>query len=443
MRGGRKLGRRIAVTTVCPFPGVDNEVDRSEEGDDEGLSLSGSDGADEGDDHLDPHLEYADGWLCNDTPRAEVRGASTHWGQGAGGVVMVGPLRLLPDGELRMANGCAIDEPAAEEAPATAMAVDEESAVVARRSVPIMRGVDGVRGAALLFAQYPAVSLVGDGTAPLQIPHRAELHSDASFARQIVGNPRASDLSVPGSDATRPGGGGCKRGVPPELLKELAVLLDGAETRKIAETTFLARHGRVVSRTQLQLKVTEIGVRERRGTAQDKAAKRQRVRWFVNSTVRAQLGLPAAPPTVPVPDDGKSVKTTAIPRTAGMESTRAPTRADEPAGGTMGEPFCGIAEAVRRLEQLLSVVASASRRQERTLQCLTEQVARLVTASHHDATAGDSDEATGGSEGLSVVPSVVVATGSTPALLDLSRPWSSVELSPPPSSGDSPPADEG
>ena len=42
-----------------------------------------------------------------------------------------------------------------------------------------------------------------------------------------------------------------------------------------------------------------------------------------------------------------------------------------------------------------------------------------------------------------MVPRVVVATGSTPALLDLSRPWSSVELSPPPSSGDSPPADEG
>ena len=321
------------------------------------------------------------------------------------------------------AGGGAVEADGQVTAMSSVGAVDEEIASVSRRNVPTMRGVDGLRGAALLFAQYPAVSLVGDGQAPLQILHRAELHEDASFARRIVGTPRASDRSVPCSDAAGPGGGIVKRVVPPELLKELAELLDGALTRKSAETTFLARHGDVVSQTQAHLTVTEIGVRERRGTADDGAAKRQRIRWFVTPTVRAQLGLPAAPPVSPVPAEVQSVTTAArvethtdhnvstdfghggvgavrgrtaasegsvppptpIPQIGGSVSTIDPTGTVEHAGGTTGEPLRGICEAVRRLEQLLSVVASASQRQERTLQCLADQVAGLVTASHQCA----------------------------------------------------------
>ena len=119
----------------------------------------------------------------------------------------------------------------------------------------MLRGVAGLAGAAHLFQQYAAVSLVGDGQAPLQVLHRAEMHDDATFAQRMMES-RGTKRGAPGVDDKR--GVGAAKVVPPELLKELALLLDGAESRKKVEEAFLATHGEVVSKVQVQKKVTEM-----------------------------------------------------------------------------------------------------------------------------------------------------------------------------------------
>ena len=172
-----------------------------------------------------------------------------------------------------------------------------------------MRGVDGLAGAARFFQQYAAVSLVGDGQAPLQVLHRAEMHDDATFAQRMMES-RGTKRAAPGGDDKR-GVGAAKKVVPPELLKELALLLDGAESRKKVEEAFLATHGEVVSKVQVQKKVTAMGVRERRGTLEIDAVELQKVKWFVNSAMREELGLDAPPSLLPSVAEVKAAKAAA------------------------------------------------------------------------------------------------------------------------------------
>ena len=181
------------------------------------------------------------------------------------------------------------------------------------KTIPMLRGVDGLAGAARLFQQYAAVSLVGDGQAPLQVLHRAEMHDDATFAQRMM-EPRGTKRAAPGGDDKR-GVGAAKKVVPPELLKELALLLDRAESRKKVEETFLATHGEAVSKMQVQKKVTEMGVRERRGTPEEDAAELQKIKWFVNSAMREELGLDAAPPLLPSLAEVKAAKAAAREKT--------------------------------------------------------------------------------------------------------------------------------
>ena len=444
-KGGRKSKGRNPVNSVGTLSGVDYEVDSEEEweeGAEEGESLSGSEGEDEGADGRE--LDYGDGWLCEDdqieykdgkmqdelNAEGGKRKRIKAGGPRAAAKVIVGPLRLLTDGALCMANGLDVDV-AAVEAAAMAEQAEWEAKVAEReakaaaaaeavanggtaaetasgetkeieapvveeasfgggnigaslmhtingsdkstssssksssssssssssfssssssssssassayassassssssssslpkrartgeaggedsstpvKNIPMLRGVDGLAGAARLFQQYAAVSLVGDGQAPLQVLHRAEMHDDATFAQRMMES-RGTKRAAPGGDDKR-GVGAAKKVVPPELLKELALLLDGAESRKKVEEAFLATHGEVVSKVQVQKKVTAMGVRERRGTLEIDAVELQKVKWFVNSAMREELGLDAPPSLLPSVAEVKAAKAAA------------------------------------------------------------------------------------------------------------------------------------
>jgi len=249
-KGGGKSKGRNPVNSVGTLSGVDYEVDSEEEweeGAEEGESLSGSEGEDEGADGRE--LDYGDGWLCEDdqieykdgkmqdelNAEGGKRKRIKAGGPRAAAKVIVGPLRLLTDGALCMANGLDVDVAAveaaakAEQAEGEAKAAEREAKAAAAaeaaanggtaaekasgeikeieapvveeasfgsasssspssssspkrartgeaggedsstpvKNIPVLRGVDGLAGAACLFQQYAAVSLLGDGQAPL------------------------------------------------------------------------------------------------------------------------------------------------------------------------------------------------------------------------------------------------------------------------------------
>ena len=222
-KGGESKGRNHPVTSVGTLSGVDYEVDSEEEweeGAEEGVSLSGSEGEDEGADGRE--LDYGDGWLCEDDQieykdgkmqdQLNAEGGKRRrikaGGPRAAAKVMVGPLRLLADGALCMANGLDVDVAAVEAAAKTEREEREAKAAESSspsscssppsssssasssssssspkrartgeaggedsftpvKNIPMLRGVAGLAGAARLFQQYAAVSLTGDGLAPL------------------------------------------------------------------------------------------------------------------------------------------------------------------------------------------------------------------------------------------------------------------------------------
>ena len=220
---GKKSKGRNTVNSVGTLSGVDYEVDSEEEweeGAKEGESLSGSEGDDEGADGRE--LDYGDGWLCEDDQieykdgkmqdQLNAEGGKRRrikaGGPRAAAKVMVGPLRLLADGALCMANGLDVDVAAVEAAAKTEREEREAKAAESSspsscssppsssssasssssssspkrartgeaggedsftpvKNIPMLRGVAGLAGAARLFQQYAAVSLTGDGLAPL------------------------------------------------------------------------------------------------------------------------------------------------------------------------------------------------------------------------------------------------------------------------------------
>ena len=277
--GGAGKTGRTPVNSVGTLSGVDYEVDSEEEweeGAEEGESLSGSEGEDEGADGRE--LDDGDGWLCDDELNTEggKRKRIKAGGPRAAVKVIVGPLRLLTDGALCMANGLVVDvaaveaekasgetkeivAPVVEEASfgggnigaslmhtssssslsslsssssssssassSSAASSSSSSSLSSRKRArtgeagpvkhsPMLRGVDGLAGAARLFQQYAAVALMGDGQAPLQVLHRAELHDDATFAQRMM----ESRGTKRGGDDKR-GVGAAKKVVPPELKK--------------------------------------------------------------------------------------------------------------------------------------------------------------------------------------------------------------------------------
>ena len=216
---GKKSKGRNTVNSVGTLSGVDYEVDSEEEWE-EGESLSGSEGEDEGADGRE--LDYGDGWLCEDdqieykdgkmqdqlNAEGGKRKRIKAGGPRAAAKVMVGPLRLLADGALCMANGLDVDVAAVEAAaktereereakaaessspsscssppsPSSSASSSSSSSSPKRartgeaggedsftpvKNIPMLRGVAGLAGAARLFQQYAAVSLTGDGLAPL------------------------------------------------------------------------------------------------------------------------------------------------------------------------------------------------------------------------------------------------------------------------------------
>ena len=132
-----RIGRPI--NTIRKLPGVDYSSGEGEDTVDakpEDLALETAVG-------VDDHYEDTDGWLINDSIVRARESAEL-----APRRVVVGPLRLLSDGTLTMANGRPI-----------------EAATVSPRG-PTLIGVDGLAGAARLFRQYKAVSLTDGGVCP-------------------------------------------------------------------------------------------------------------------------------------------------------------------------------------------------------------------------------------------------------------------------------------